>query len=1200
MSELFLKIHDFLRCHRWLRVAVFGILAALLAVEALTLTYKEDISDFLPLDPTYRKSMTVYQNINSADKLFAVMQLRDTAAVDPDRLTAAVDLFVAEVERRDTAGLVKNVMAQVDFEQMQGVADFVYDNIPYFLTEADYARMDSLLSGPEMDRQLERDRQLLMLPASGLLSGNLSRDPLNLFTPVVARLQDFRGDLRYELYDSYIFSEDYKKAIVTVTTPFGANETSGNASLVALLDEAAAAVEAEMSDVRAFNIGVPAIAVANANRIKSDSILSVSIAAVLIMLLLLYSLRSMKSLLLIFVAIAFGWLFAIGSIAMINDRMSIIVLGIGSVIIGIAVNYPLHFVAHLRHNPDVRATLKELVAPLLIGNVTTVGAFLTLIPLDSVALRDLGLFSSFMLIGTILFVLVFLPQLVRRRSGVSPVASAPPAFGRLADAAPERKKWILASVAVLTVVFGYFSTSTSFDSNMQHINYMTPQQQADFKDLQAMVGNRPGIETVYVASESETWDGALAKSERAQATLDSLQRAGIVAGKRSAAGFLPSGAEQRARLQRWEQFKQRHSAALGSFPEKAAAHGFGEQAFSDFGTILSRRYAVEDNAFFAPLTDSVFRGFLSCSGNDFTVVDVLTVEQSRVGELRDALSASLPDSYAFDVPELNSAISNSLSDEFSYIGWACGAIVFLFLWITFGRIELSIVAFLPMAVGWIWILGIMQILDIRFNIVNVILATFIFGQGDDYSIFMTEGLMYEHAYRKKILTSYKSSIIISALIMFVGIGSLVVAEHPALRSLAEVTIVGMLSVVLMTYLLPPFAFGWLVGKGGKPRDIPITLSAILRTSLSTLVYMLELLTGLVLGFVLFKLLKKTESRRLFYHKCMYRFFNMNVRHIPGVAFSLRNPHGETFERPAIIICNHQSILDPMCFMMLTPKVLVGTGEHVWENRIIHRVLRFSDFFTVADGVGSVLEKCRDRINAGYSIAVYPEGARSQDGTVLRFHSGAFYLAEQLNVDILPLFIHGMCDVMPKSSALCRRGQITVEIGRRLAPGDCSMGTTYQERAKGMRHYYERHYEAMRNTLETASYFRHYIVCKYLYKGIEIERSVRRILKRYDCFSRWIDEEKRRDGSRIVVINNGIGVVGLLFALVCREKTVTAVEADEEKRRLSAGCSCIPENLTICAPDDVSDATLSDATVYLFNPSEADKSRYAPHRPICIE
>ena len=187
-----------------------------------------------------------------------------------------------------------------------------------------------------------------------------------------------------------------------------------------------------------------------------------------------------------------------------------------------------------------------------------------------------------------------------------------------------------------------------------------------------------------------------------------------------------------------------------------------------------------------------------------------------------------PSAFSPQTSDITSAIVSSLTDNFNYIGWACGAIVFFFLWFSMGSIELALISFLPMAVSWLWILGIMSLLGIQFNVVNIILATFIFGQGDDYTIFMTEGCQYEYAYRRKMLNSYKQSIIISALIMFIGIGSLIVARHPALRSLAEVTIVGMFTVVFMAWLLPTYCFRWLVyDRNGNERKQPITLCGLL-------------------------------------------------------------------------------------------------------------------------------------------------------------------------------------------------------------------------------------------------------------------------------------------------------------------------------------------------------------------------------------
>jgi hypothetical protein len=133
-----------------------------------------------------------------------------------------------------------------------------------------------------------------------------------------------------------------------------------------------------------------------------------------------------------------------------------------------------------------------------------------------------------------------------------------------------------------------------------------------------------------------------------------------------------------------------------------------------------------------------------------------------------------------------------------------------------------------MAMGWLWILGVMRLLDMQINIVNVILATFIFGQGDDYTIFITDGLINDYAYHKKLLPSFKNSIVISALIMFIGMGSLIIARHPALHSLAEVTIVGMFTVVLMAWVVPPLVFDWLVRSHGVARREPITIGMLLR------------------------------------------------------------------------------------------------------------------------------------------------------------------------------------------------------------------------------------------------------------------------------------------------------------------------------------------------------------------------------------
>jgi hypothetical protein len=303
--------------------------------------------------------------------------------------------------------------------------------------------------------------------------------------------------------------------------------------------------------------------------------------------------------------------------------------------------------------------------------------------------------------------------------------------------------------------------------------------------------------------------------------------------------FLPSEGEQRRRLERWTAFwtDRRRDDALRLVADCGRDAGFRPEAFAPFAEAMADwTEGAADASLLAsweelqPLADGAFRGYITSDSLQQTVTAQLQVPDAAVADLEASLRAERPDLMVFDMPTVNSSIADTLSDEFNYIGWACGLIVFLFLWASFGRLELAVLAFLPMAVSWLWILGIMQLCGLQFNIVNVILATFIFGQGDDYTIFITEGLIYEYTYRRRLLKSYKKSILLSALIMFIGIGALIVARHPALHSLAEVTIVGMSAVILAAWVVPPVVFHALVRHAdGRERDVALSLRSCFRS-----------------------------------------------------------------------------------------------------------------------------------------------------------------------------------------------------------------------------------------------------------------------------------------------------------------------------------------------------------------------------------
>ena len=538
-------------------------------------------------------------------------------------------------------------------------------------------------------------------------------------------------------------------------------------------------------------IGGPAIAVANATQIKEDSLLSIAIAAVLIVALLIIVFRKAWNIILIVISVGWGWLFAMAMVSVIHSSVSLIVVGISSIILGIAVNYPLHLIAHTAHTGSMKQVLREIIAPLIIGNITTVGAFVALVPLKAAALRDLGIFSALILIGTILFTVVFLPHAVRKKGNCQHEISVK-WLDWLSNIRPEKNPWVVLGVVLLTVIFGYFSLKTEFDSDMRNINYMTDEQKSDLSYFQSLLNTSDKTEHLYIVSSGNDWDGALTQNGIIRRDVESLVSDGYATEQNNVSTFLVSKHEQQKRINKWNTFVKKYSSIFDKeLPDVAEKYGFSTEAFSSFENIVNANYEVQDFDYFKDFISTVFVGSLSEDNETGrkSLVQVISVPDNSVEYVKEKLSENKEfEGLFFDVKSMNGSIADTLSNDFNYIGIACGCIVFIFLWISLGSIELAIVSFMPMAFSWIWILGIMGLMGIKFNIVNVILATFIFGQGDDYTIFMTEGLSYEFAYRKKLLASYKNSIVVSALIMFIGIGTLLFAEHPALRSLGEVTV----------------------------------------------------------------------------------------------------------------------------------------------------------------------------------------------------------------------------------------------------------------------------------------------------------------------------------------------------------------------------------------------------------------------------
>ena len=1160
LTGLILKTHDYLMRHKGLALLVAVAGMAVCVALGLRLDFKENIADFLPKGGDNGRYASVYEDMGDGGRITIIFRAADTIG-DKDvelELMEAVDLF-SQCWQTVAVAAETNLQCGANDMDVIEALDYLRDNVALFLTVEDYARMDSLLEQPGyVDTCMSHVRRMMAFPMSGVAIDAVRNDPLNLFSPVLQRLQRLAVSDNYEVRDGYLFDAE-GRAYAFMTSPYPASDTRGNSRLAALVGETADTVMNRMPGVRVSAVGAPLIAATNAKRIKSDSLWAGMAAVVMILVILYWSMGYRRNILWLGLSVVAGWLFALGVAALLRPAISIIVIGIGSVLVGIAVNYPLHYLEHIREHPDRRESLKDMVEPLVTGNITTVSAFACLLFVKAEAMRDLGLFGSLMLVGTIIFVMVFLPLVAKsgnrrnrkyelKTKKQADAHSRIHAFTHLRIQTFAHSRLFIVVVAVLTVVLGFLGRNTRFDDDLHNINYMTAEQREDLEVLSRSLGDTDSSDLIYWVAESKTLDDALRLGEEARVG----DSGGRLEASYGAAALLPSECRQRESLEAWHRFMEGHPRLDEEVARAAARCGFAPGAFSPFAECMCKEYGVISPERMELLC-SLAGNYILPTDTSVRVVGMVRVPTTEAEGVKQAWAEQWRGQtglYAFDMGDMGSSLVSALNDDFNYILYVCGVVVFFFLWVSMGRLELALLAFLPLAVGWLWILGLMDLAGVGFNIVNIILATFIFGQGDDYSIFITEGLMHDYAYGRQRLPGYRRSVVVSALLMFAGMGVLLFARHPAMRSLAEVAVIGMAVVIVMACLLPPVVFGWMTHKGGKVRQVPVTLKRLLYTAVSLLVLLLAATVVVTPLTLVYRLVGRDgRDKRLRYHGMICRFCRIGMRLLPGVGHTLRNPYGEDFSKPAVIIANHQSHLDLICMLMLTPKLVVLTNDWVWRNPLYGVIIRYAEYLPVSRGYEALLPQLRRLVGDGYSVLVFPEGTRSEDGTVGRFHKGAFLLARELGLDVLPVFLHGVQHVMPKEELLLREGRITTIVERRIPCSEFA-GTDLREAASRMRSHYRRHYAELRRELEDEEYWEPMVRYQYLYKGREVSRRCRQALRG------WKEGLRNRDATNDV----GQGELVLLAALAHPEKEYHCRFDNADDYLVARHCALVPSNL----------------------------------------
>lgn len=1166
MHIFFLPLYDFFRRNRGLFWIIFLSTFALWLVLASRLQLKEDITSMLPDSKAIKAMNDVVSHTKAGEQVIFLVSFEDSAYTDQDSLVSAATDFTEAYKKR-FSGYIDTILLQPGSGYEEAMVDVVQQNLPLFLTSADYDRVDSLLQPEQIAKTLDYNKQILLSPASVFYKRLVAADPVGISGIVWNKLKDLQSGTEYETYEGYLFHKESNKLLFFLKPQYGANETGKNVGFFGQTNDFIDNWKTAHAGVHITYFGAPAVAAGNAAQMRTDTIVTLSVTIVLLLLLTFYYFRRKRTPMLLLVPVLYGGAMGLGIIALVQDSVSVIALGAGAIIMGIAIDFSIHFLSHFRNNNDARVTVKELAQPLTLGSATTILAFLALRMVDTPIIRDLGTFASASLFGAALCTLIFMPHLPLGRSEGE---TKPNIFDKLAALKPESNKWLVILIVLLTPVMLYFSTGVQFDSNLMNLNYLSPGLEEAQEEVSAV--NPDALSSVFLVANDESDETALQRLEAINDTIRTLKSKGWVRDVSNPASLLASEKEQQQRIEKWQSFwtKEKQDEVIKNVKTEAVKLGYNAAAFTGFENTLQKEYTPFDETA-TELLRSLYPGGFSVKKDEYYAIASLKVPS----EYRKLVFDKLSEQDVVTVTDRQQGATQLvgiLNKDFTNIAIYTSFIVFFALLIGYGRIELAIAAFLPMAISWVWILGLMALLGLKFNIVNIIISSLIFGLGDDYTIFTMDGLIERYKFGRQKLASVRAAVYISVLTVIIGLGVLLLAKHPALRSIAFISVTGLLCVLFISQTLQPFLFNFFIQHRADRKFQPFTLWSFIKSVFSFTYFFIGSMILTVLGVILTKLWPfNKEKGKYWFHVCISRFTWSMIYIMGNLKKHIYDPHHEDFQKPAVFIANHTSFLDILITTMLHPRLVLLTNRWVWRSPVFGAVVRMGEYYPVADGAEQSLTPLQDLTDRGYSVVIFPEGTRSPDGKIKRFHKGAFYIAEQLKLDIVPVLLHGVHYTMQKGDFLLKDGTCSVYIGDRITPDDTTYGTTYSERAKKMTRYMRQWLEEVRAKNEHPSYFRQQLIRTYIYKGPVLEWYCRvkvKLEKYYEPFHELLPAE-----GKFYDLGCGYGFMTYMLHWAAPGREFIGIDYDDEKIEVAQNNLLRDETITF-RQGDVTNAELS--------------------------
>jgi predicted RND superfamily exporter protein len=815
---------------------VLTLIAALLSAR---LKLDLNLMSLLPSDnPSVDVFLDVIEKIGIQSTLIALVEMPQN--IDQKNSEAIVEHLSKKYAQ---SRLITEVEYKNETRQLSNLFQIYLEYLPQLLKAEDLKKFAQKLSDEEIHKQVLENKKILMTPFGVLAKELVYVDPLGLRNLLESSLTVPTSQRTIKLPRGYYRTKrgDY---IIFMKPEKPPQDIEFSKKLMAEVNSLEKVALSELTDKLAgfsnkikisYTGGYP-IAVADEAMTKTDIKATLLTSFIGVMLLFGLSFRTPRILFFVGLPMAVSLLWTIGIASLTFQRLHVLTCIFSCVLIGLWIDFAIHIVnryfsadnVNLPVSQRLELTFKESGMGILIGGVTTAVAFIGIGISDFRGFSELGIITAIGILICLLVMFFLLPALLVYFSDGKnfPRTVTIEGFGLniLLDRIQKHPRVVLVVTAVIIVLSAASGTRITFDDNLKNFR----SADSNVLRLQDKITDWLGGSTasILLVTKEQTEASTMETSAAIYSSLAGLKKTGMIAGIRSISRYFLPPSQQRNNME----FIRRHIGFFDikrikkTFNQALTENGFEiRDLYDKYFETLSKAF-LEDKLLLPSSVqdkelDRLLKIFIIRKGNAYKTVTYISPNadlwsRSDTSQFKDMIIRKLEENgvkrslYVLTGPNLLTGdLKGLIIQNLKSSLWIASLCILAVLVIYYRSLKLVFFSITPVLIGLTFLIGIMPVLGLDFNFINLIVIPMIVGIGID------DGVHFTNTYFKSDRLNISEgmfqtgrAVILTSLTTLVGFGSIALSHYPGLRSMGYVAVLGIGASMFAAIIVLPAIF----------------------------------------------------------------------------------------------------------------------------------------------------------------------------------------------------------------------------------------------------------------------------------------------------------------------------------------------------------------------------------------------------------